>query len=232
MTMCSRKACEDPTLRRAGGMTLMLLALSLSCPQMAHAQMLPPSSPDTLASALQAHGLKEGSGFRPNGPMRCKKGGSGADYVYRCTAAMLDGERGGRNAAVEVMIFRSYDLAQLEAPLKQAIAASSAVWKADYKNKLTISLGGRRYAPEVSCHQARGPRNGLAYCLTAASSNVAIFTQVAPLQAGITVANTNTMDEDNEHAAMLAGNGLEAILSAAGTAAPSTKPNCTIWRIC
>jgi hypothetical protein len=222
--MSSGKAEEHPSLRGLGGVTLtLLLALGLSCPQVAQAQMLPPSSPPALASALQAHGLKEGSGFRPNGPMRCKAGGSGDDFLYRCTAAMFDGERGGRNAAVEVMIFRSYDFAQLEAPLKQAVAASSNVWKADYKNKLTINLGGRRYAPEVSCHQARGPRNGLAYCLTGASSNVAIFTQVAPLQAGITVAKTDTMDEDNEHAAMLAGNGLEAILSAANTAAPPAK---------
>jgi len=187
--------------------------------------MLPPSSPDALAAALQAHGLKEGMGFHPNGPMRCKTGGSGADYLYRCTAAMVDSQRGGRTAAVEVMIFRNYDLARLEAPLKQALAASSAPWKADYRNKLTITLAGQRYAPQASCHQARGPRNGLAYCITAASSNVAIFTQVAPLRAGITSFDTGTADEDMEHAVMLAGSGLEAVLSAPGRSAQRPKGN-------
>jgi hypothetical protein len=202
----------------------LTLALTLSgLAQAATAQMLPPSSPDVLAAALQTGGLKAGSSFRSNGQMLCKKGAAEAGYLYRCTAAMTDGERGGRTAAVEIMIFQNYDFARLEAPLKQAVTASSAPWKADYSNNISITLAGRRYSPRASCHQARGPRNGLAYCLTAASSNVAVFTQVAPLRAGITSADTNTMDEDMERAAILAGNGLEAILSAADTAIPPQK---------
>ncbi len=137
---------------------------------------------------------------------------------------MIDGDRGGRTAAVEIMILRSYDVARLEAPLKQAVAAARAPWQADYRNRLSITLAGRRYSPQASCYQARGPRNGLAYCLTAASSNVAIFTQVVPLRAGIASADSNTMDEDMEHAVILAGNGLEAILTAAEAKTQQGQP--------
>jgi hypothetical protein len=209
---------------RYGGLASALTFMLSFVAHEAAAQMLPTSSPDGLAAALQSRGLKAGSGFRPSGPMRCNKGGTGTGYLYRCTAAMTDGDRAGRTAAVEIMILRNYDVAQLEAPLKQAVAASSAPWKADYRNKLSITLAGRRYSPLASCYQARGPRNGLAYCLTAASSNVAIFTQVVPLRAGITSADSNTMDEDMEHAVILAGNGLEAILTAGSTEPQQGQP--------
>ena len=155
-----------------------------------------------------------------------------------CTTTMVDGGRAGRPATIDIMIFRSYNFSRLKAMLKQNLDATSAEVKASMSNKLDTDAGGRSYSFPFSCVQGRGQHNGSATCVTAGSPNVAIMTDVTPLRAGSRSFVSNMMDEDMDHASLLAGNGLEAVLSAAANSAgpvappPARKPKCTIWQVC
>jgi hypothetical protein len=204
----------------------------------AAAQLMAPSSPEGLVAALQARGLKPGNGFRTNGPVRCRKDAPGGDELYRCSAPMVDAQRGGAPASVDLMVFRRYDFAQLDALLKQRVAATGD-GVVSLRNTLEVEDKGRSYSPRFSCHQLRGARNGPAYCLIPASSNVVVLSQLAPLHPGSRSVDTASMNEDMDRAATLTGHGLEAVLSAgaAGPAAapagaPAAKPKCTIWQVC
>jgi hypothetical protein len=204
--------CGDAKAIRAIMALAIVGAFYLICSPFAQAQQLPPSSPDVLARGLQTRGVDPTIGFQQNGPIRCKTGTSSDDWSYRCTAAMIDSKRGGRIAALEIMVYKHYDFEVRDGAIKAAVAQMSARWKLESQIPFDFTGHGLKVAVRASCRQARGQQNSLAYCLTPLSSNVLIFTSVPPLDAssdhiGISTTGGRDSYEDMARSAELASLG-------------------------
>ncbi len=195
----------------------------------ASAQSLAPSRPDDLARALQAHGIEPAIDFRMSRPINCLNGGAQNDWLYHCVAALIDGARGGRTAALEVMIYKGgYNFASMDAQVKAAVGRMGGRWKLDYNPEMTVDGGGRRISLRASCHQSRGQPNSPAYCMTPVSSNVTIFSQVAPDQSSSDRVTTSTNGgpdsfDDMARAGQLASLGAIAVIKAQQGAPPSER---------
>jgi hypothetical protein len=144
---------------------------------------------------------------------------------------MVDNARGGKTAAVEIMIFKGgYDFAARDAQIKASVARSGGRWSLDYQPEISLSGEGRKISLKGSCHQSRGKPNSPAYCLVAVARNVLIFSEVAPGQASsdqITTSTNGGSDsfDDMARAANLASLGAVAVATAQKAQSDGKKRN-------
>jgi hypothetical protein len=212
-------------------LTIAIAAASLGAGQNSSAQTLPSIVPNALAARLRADGIDPAVGFRMSRPINCIPGSDGKDWAYHCVAAMVDNARGGKTAAVEIMIFKGgYDFAARDAQIKASVARSGGRWSLDYQPEISLSGEGRKISLKGSCHQSRGKPNSPAYCLVAVARNVLIFSEVAPGQASsdqITTSTNGGSDsfDDMARAANLASLGAVAVATAQKAQSDGKKRN-------
>ncbi len=207
---------------------VMFGAISLfAVAQSSSAQPMAPSAPDALVRALQSQGIKPDIGFTMSRPANCRRGAPADAWAYHCVMALADSGRGGRTAALEVMIFKSgYDFAREDDRVKAAVAQVRSRWKVDEVIDVSVEWRRQKIALKASCHQALGPRNGLAYCLLPLSRNVLVFTQALPERVGtdqiVTSVNGGPdYSDDMRHAAGLASLASIAVAKAQQGGTPS-----------
>ncbi|MEO8753557.1 MAG: hypothetical protein ABI624_12850 [Casimicrobiaceae bacterium] len=197
--------------------------------QGASAQQLASVVPNALAGRLRADGIEQAMGFRMSGPVNCISGAGGS--AYHCVATLADSARGGKTAALEIMIFNGgYDFAARDAQIKASVARLGGRWSLDFQPEITLDGEGRKISLKASCHQSRGQRNSPAYCLLSAASNVLIFSQVAPGQASsdrITTSQSGGSDsfDDMGRAGSLASLGAVAVAKAQAAPPDGRKRN-------
>jgi hypothetical protein len=195
------------------------LALLLTA-QSSSAQSIPFIAPDVLAAQLRADGIDAAPGSGKRQALNCIRSSGGNDWAYHCVATLVDTVRGGRPAAVEIMIFNdSYDFASRDAQIKALVTRSNGRWSLDYAPEIGIKGEGRTISLKGACHQSRGRANSPAYCLLPVASNVLIFSQAAPAEASsdeITTSQHGESDsfDDMAHAGTLASFGAVAVVKA------------------
>lgn len=146
-------------------------------------QTIPTLAPDRLAARLRTATIEPGSGFRASRQTTCIPHRPGSDWAYHCVTPMADAARGGRTAALEIMIFdRGYSVAGEDAKLQAAVARMPGRWALSYQTHTTLSGKGREISLHGLCRQSRGAPNSPAFCLLPVTANVLVFTQVAPAQ--------------------------------------------------
>jgi hypothetical protein len=208
---------------------LLASVVMLGFGYVASAGPIAPSEADALARTLQTRGIQPAAGFKISRPMDCRVGGAGEDWSYHCVVALTDSARAGRTAALEIMIFKTgYDFAGEDSRVKAAVARLNVRWKLDEQVDVSLNDGAQRIPLKASCHQARGQTNGLAYCLLPLSSNVLVFSQAPPKQAGSDQVTTSTNGgadsfEDMQHAAQLASLAAIAVAKAKQGAPPPSN---------
>jgi hypothetical protein len=188
--------------------------------QSAWAQPMASVTPNNLAGRLRTEGIAPAIGFQMSRPVNCMPGSGPDGAAYHCVAAMTDSARGGRTAALELMIFNGgYDFAARDAQVKAAVARMGGRWSLADQPEIGVNGGGRKISLKASCHQSRGSVNGPAFCLLPAAINVLIFSQVVPAQASsnqITTSQSGGSDsfDDMGRAASLASMGAIAVAKA------------------
>jgi hypothetical protein len=198
----------------------IVLAATIAAVPRASSQSLAPVAPDALVAYLMSHGIDPAMGFRAERPINCMRGAAGSDSAYRCVVALADAERGGKSAALEIMIFNgTHDFADRNARVKAAVARLEGRWSLDYEPDLSLKAEGRTISLKAACHQSRGRANSPAYCLLPVTRNVLVFSQVAPAQASTQAITTSTKGEpdsfdDMARAGTLASLGAVAVASA------------------
>ncbi len=199
---------------------LVSSALLVAAQSSSAAQTIPFIAPEALAAQLRADGLDTVPGSGKRQTLDCIRGSSKDDWAYHCVAALVDSMRGGRPAAVEIMIFNdTYDFVGRDAQIKALVVHLNGRWSLDYAPEVGINGDGRKISLKGACHQSRGRPNSPAYCLLPVARNVLIFSQAAPAEASsdeITTSENGESDsfDDMAHAGTLASFGAVAVVKA------------------
>jgi hypothetical protein len=201
---------------KASAVALALLVTA----QSSSAQPIPFIAPNLLEAQLRADGIDTAPGSGERQALNCIRGSARNDWAYHCVAALVDTARGGRSAAVEIMIFSDgYDFASRDAQIKALVTRLNGRWSLDYASEIVINGEGQKITLKGACHQSRGQENSPAYCLLPVARNVLIFSQAAPAEASSDVVTTSENGgsdsfDDMAHAGTLASLGAIAVVKA------------------